>query len=55
VLYDSSFWGGLVDWMRDQLLARGTISEQDFDLFVVCDDPVSAADFVVESYSLSSA
>jgi hypothetical protein len=54
VLYDSSFWGGLVDWMRGQLLAHETISEQDFDLFFLCDDPVRAADFVVESYGSSS-
>jgi len=54
VLYDSAFWGGLVDWMRERLLALGTISKDDFDLFFVCDDAASAADFVVESYKLSS-
>ena len=54
VLYDSAFWGGLVDWMRNQLLSAGTISERDFDLFFVCDDAARAADFVAESYSLSS-
>jgi uncharacterized protein (TIGR00730 family) len=54
VLYDSAFWGGLVLWLRERLLERGTISEEDFDLFFVCDDPVSAADFVVERYRLTS-
>lgn len=54
VLYDSAFWGGLVDWMREQLLARGMISKEDFDLFFVCDDAARAADFVVESYKLNS-
>jgi uncharacterized protein (TIGR00730 family) len=55
VLYDSAFWGGLVDWMREQLLGLGTIAERDFDLFFLCDDPAAAAEFVVESYAPSSA
>lgn len=50
VLYDSAFWGGLVDWMRERLLALGTIAEQDFDLFFLCDDAASGADLVVECY-----
>lgn len=44
VLFGRSFWDGLVDWMRDQLLTRETIAKSDFDLFHVTDD----ADEVVE-------
>ncbi len=45
-LVNSSYWGGLVDWMKNTMLAQGTISESDFDLFRVVD----TADEVVESF-----
>lgn len=38
ILVDSKFWGGLVDWFRDTLVERGTISPVDMDLFRVVDD-----------------
>jgi uncharacterized protein (TIGR00730 family) len=37
-LVDSSYWGGVVDWLREQALGRGIISSEDLDLFEVCDD-----------------
>ena len=39
VMVGTAFFGGLVDWMRDRLLASGTISEEDLGLFVLTDDP----------------
>jgi uncharacterized protein (TIGR00730 family) len=45
-LVNSQYWGGLVDWMKNTMLAEGTISESDFDLFRVVD----TADEVVESF-----
>lgn len=38
LLYGSDFWSGLVDWMREQMLARRTIAERDLALFHVTDD-----------------
>lgn len=38
VLVGSGFWGGLVDWVREQLVARGLISPDDVDLLHVSDD-----------------
>ncbi len=37
-LVGSSFWGGLVNWIRDTLVRRGTISPDDVRLFQVVDD-----------------
>lgn len=37
VLFDSKFWKGFLDWLRDPVLARGLIFEKDFDLLRVCD------------------
>ncbi len=38
VLFGSAYWGGLVDWIRDSVLADGKISEKDLDLIHVTDD-----------------
>lgn len=40
VLYGSGFWNGLLQWMRTNMLGFGTVSEPDFDLIRVTDDPV---------------
>ena len=39
VLVRSSYWAGLVDWVRERLLDEGMIAPQDLDLITVCDDP----------------
>ncbi|AZI57459.1 TIGR00730 family Rossman fold protein [Nakamurella antarctica] len=38
VLFGSEYWGGLVDWIRNTVLADGKISEKDLDLIHVTDD-----------------
>lgn len=38
VLFGVSYWQGLLDWMRNSLLAEGTISESDFDFITVTDN-----------------
>ncbi len=32
------YWSGLIDWLRNTVLADGKVSEKDFDMFVVTDD-----------------
>ena len=39
ILVGSDYWGGLVDWLRERMLADGKISPEDLDLFTVTDDP----------------
>ncbi len=38
VLLGKDYWGSLVEWMREQLSARGMIGEGDLDLFHITDD-----------------
>jgi uncharacterized protein (TIGR00730 family) len=38
VLVGSDYWGGLVDWLRERMLADGYISPADVDTLAVCDD-----------------
>jgi uncharacterized protein (TIGR00730 family) len=39
VLFGSQYWQGFLDWLRTSALARGFISEEDFQLLRVCDHP----------------
>jgi uncharacterized protein (TIGR00730 family) len=39
VLVDRDFWTGLMDWIADQMLSRGTISPLDLELVEFADDP----------------
>lgn len=45
ILVGASFWGGLIDWLKDRLVGEGMISPEDMDLIQVIDDP----DLVVEA------
>jgi len=38
ILLGSDYWRGLLDWIRDTLLANGAISQSDMDLFHLIDD-----------------
>jgi uncharacterized protein (TIGR00730 family) len=39
VLVGRAYWSGLIDWIRDTLLAHGAIVDGDLDLLHVTDDP----------------
>ncbi len=37
ILFNGQYWKGFLDWLRGSVLARGCISEDDFNLVRVCD------------------
>ncbi len=39
ILYGSEYWKGLFDWMKNTLVANGTIGKEDFALFSIVDSP----------------
>ena len=45
ILYDSRYWNGFLEWLRSTVLARGYVSDEDFSLLRICDEP----DCVVEA------
>ncbi|MFC4532499.1 TIGR00730 family Rossman fold protein [Sphaerisporangium dianthi] len=49
ILMGSAFWGGLLDWIRETLLATGKISAGDLDLIRVTDDVDEAVRIIVDS------
>ena len=44
VLVGADYWGGLVDWIRERLVAEGKVSPQDLDLLHLTDDPLEVRD-----------
>jgi uncharacterized protein (TIGR00730 family) len=46
VLFGSEYWGGLVDWLKNTLIAQGKASEKDLLLFHVTDDVEEAVALV---------
>ena len=42
ILLDKEFWSGIVAWMKEFPLARGLISEKDFNCLVIVDTPEEA-------------
>ncbi len=44
VLFGSPYWMGLLDWLKDHVLAAGAIAAEDLKLMSVTDDPEEAAE-----------
>jgi hypothetical protein len=49
VLMGTSYWRGLVDWLRDTVLAQGKISESDLEMLVLTDDVDEAVELMLEA------
>ena len=50
VLFNSQYWQGFLNWLQSSVLARGFISEDDFDLLRVCDHPDEVIEAVQRWY-----
>lgn len=49
ILFGSTYWAGLLDWLRDTMLAGGKISPADLDLLVVTDSPSEVRDLILKA------
>lgn len=54
VLFGSSYWQGLFDWVRSTMLQEGKISPEDMDRMLVTDDPAEAVAHIVERHQAHS-
>lgn len=52
-LVGKAYWSGLLDWMKNTLLANNNIKQEDFDLIRVSDDPDEIADGIEKEYRKS--
>jgi len=48
VLFGSEYWNGLLDWLRDTMLARSYVDARDFGLIAVTDDVDEAVEKACE-------
>jgi hypothetical protein len=50
VLFNSKYWKGFLDWLQSSVLARGLVSEEDFNLLRICDEPNAVVEIVQKWY-----
>lgn len=52
ILYGTGYWKGLIDWMKNTLVANGTIDREDFSLFSIVDTPEEIRFLINEHYRI---
>ncbi|MCW5606157.1 MAG: TIGR00730 family Rossman fold protein [Burkholderiales bacterium] len=50
ILVHEPFWRGLIDWMRNTLVAEGMIAPADMDLIRVIDEPAAVVEAIFDYY-----
>jgi uncharacterized protein (TIGR00730 family) len=50
VLFDTEYWGRMIDWIRSDLLADGMISAADLELLHLTDDREEVVEYVLAAY-----
>lgn len=48
ILFGSEYWSGLIDWIKNPLLAEHNISPEDLHLFTVTDDPEEVVRIILD-------
>ncbi|HEV8634261.1 MAG TPA: TIGR00730 family Rossman fold protein [Chloroflexota bacterium] len=51
VLFNRAYWKGLIDWIREPMLAEGKISPEDVDLLICTDSPDGAVQAIVDCFN----
>lgn len=51
VLVGTAYWGGLVDWIKAQVMASNNIDPADLDIFTLVDDAGSAVEVIEDYYN----
>lgn len=55
ILYDSTFWKGMIDWVRAQMVSRGYLTESEIDMFTICDTPEEVMKVIKDYRALEKA
>ena len=50
ILFDSSYWSGLVDWLKGEVRERKLVDDSDLELFQMVDSPEAAVEIVVQNW-----
>ena len=49
VLFGKEYWGGLLQWIKEQMVGQGTVSPEDLNLLFVTDSPEEAVNVILKS------
>ncbi len=52
IVMGTEYWGGMVDWLKKQMLGHGCISQEDLDLFLMTDDPDEVVDIIKRTWEM---
>jgi len=55
ILFGTDYWRGMLDWVREVMLAEGKVSVGDLDLLVATDSPEEAVKIIVDCHERSCA
>ena len=50
ILFDSSYWSGMVDWLKGEVRERKLVDDSDLELFQMVDSPEAAVEIVVQNW-----
>jgi len=50
VIFGSEYWKGMLDWLKDTVLKRGSISKEDLNIFTVVDTPKDVVSAIKKFY-----
>ncbi len=50
ILFGREYWQGLIDWMKNTLVTKGTIGREDFSFLHIVDDPAEICELLKEHY-----
>jgi uncharacterized protein (TIGR00730 family) len=52
ILFGKDYWGGLIDWIKEQLLSHQMISSEDLGIIHLTDDPKEALEIIKQTTNL---
>lgn len=55
ILFGRHYWAGLIRWIQSRLVGEGKIAAADLDLLLLTDDPVLAAQAVIDAHAVQTA
>lgn len=55
VLFGRHYWAGLLRWIQSRLVGEGKIAAADLDLLLLTDDPLEAAQAVIDAHAAQAA
>ncbi|MFA5320317.1 MAG: TIGR00730 family Rossman fold protein [Candidatus Omnitrophota bacterium] len=55
VLFGRAYWQGLLEWLKDTVVAKGSVDRRELDIFKIADTPSQAARIIKDFYRKGAA